>query len=64
MNESDADIPFTAEEQGVANIASAILHRYDDLPASDDEFEERSDDEDPIVPEPVVTDAPADPGEN
>ncbi|KAF7357585.1 hypothetical protein MSAN_01354900 [Mycena sanguinolenta] len=58
----DADLPLAAEEQGVANIASAILQRYDDLPASDDEFYERSDDElDQQVPlEPIVSDAPTD----
>ncbi|KAF8180489.1 hypothetical protein K438DRAFT_1908238 [Mycena galopus ATCC 62051] len=55
----DADIPLTAEEQGVANIASALLHRYDELPASDDEFDERSDEEDHLdPPEPIVTDVP------
>ncbi|KAJ6537261.1 hypothetical protein DFH09DRAFT_1091099 [Mycena vulgaris] len=58
MND-DAEIPLTAEQQGIANIASAMLHRYDELPASDDEFEERSDAEDADIPEPVVPEAPA-----
>ncbi|KAK7006328.1 hypothetical protein R3P38DRAFT_3366987 [Favolaschia claudopus] len=56
----DTEIPLSAEEQGVAAIASAILHRYDDLPASDDEFEERSEDGYPPDPssEPSATEAP------
>ncbi|KAJ6475841.1 hypothetical protein DFH09DRAFT_1109101 [Mycena vulgaris] len=61
MND-DAEIPLIAEQQGIANIASAMLHRYDELPASDDEFEERSDAEDADIPEPVVPEAPAGPG--
>ncbi|KAJ6543258.1 hypothetical protein DFH09DRAFT_1249389 [Mycena vulgaris] len=60
MND-DAEIPLTAEQQGIANIASAMLHRYDELPASDDEFEERIDAEDVDIPEPVVPEAPAGP---
>ncbi|KAJ7352149.1 hypothetical protein DFH08DRAFT_1077903 [Mycena albidolilacea] len=36
------ELPLTAEEQGVANITSAILHRYDVLPDSDDDFESPS----------------------
>ncbi|KAJ6503754.1 hypothetical protein C8R45DRAFT_924099 [Mycena sanguinolenta] len=55
----DTDIPLSAAEQGIANIASAILHRYDEVPASDDEFEERSDDENYSVPEPVVPEFPS-----
>ncbi|KAJ6521633.1 hypothetical protein DFH09DRAFT_1251092 [Mycena vulgaris] len=61
MND-DAEIPLIAEQQGIANIASAMLHRYDESPASDDEFEERSDAEDADIPEPVVPEAPAGPG--
>ncbi|KAF7371201.1 hypothetical protein MSAN_00755600 [Mycena sanguinolenta] len=57
----DTDIPLNAEEQAVANIASAILLRYDDLPPSDDEFDERSDDETNLedTAEPIVTNEPA-----
>jgi hypothetical protein len=60
----DTDLPLTAEEQAVANISSAILHRYDELPASDDDFDERSEDENHqnTQSEPVVTDVPAEPG--
>ncbi|KAK7006455.1 hypothetical protein R3P38DRAFT_3282730 [Favolaschia claudopus] len=62
----DTEIPLSAEEQGVAAIASAILHRYDDLPASDDEFEERSEDGYPPDPssEPFATEAPLRPDES
>lgn len=60
----DADIPLIAEEQGVANIATAILHRCDELPASDDEYEERSDNGNPTVPESVVPDFPSGTGAN
>jgi hypothetical protein len=60
----DADIPFSAEEQGAPNIASAILHHYDELPASDNEFEERSDDGNFTVPEPVVPEFPSGTGRN
>ncbi|KAJ7246704.1 hypothetical protein C8J57DRAFT_1438159 [Mycena rebaudengoi] len=42
----DADIPLTLEQQAVASIARGILERMDDLPMSDEEYEERSDDED------------------
>ncbi|KAJ7884384.1 hypothetical protein B0H14DRAFT_2564436 [Mycena olivaceomarginata] len=49
----DADIPLIAEEQGVANIATAILHCCDELP------EERSDNGNPTVPESVVPDFPS-----
>lgn len=63
MND-DTEIPLSAEQQGVANIASAILQRYDELPASDDEWEERSDAENADMPEPLVPDAPAGPGMN
>ncbi|KAJ7290654.1 hypothetical protein C8J57DRAFT_1213292 [Mycena rebaudengoi] len=42
----DADIPLTLEQQAVASIARGILERIDDLPMSDEEYEERSEDED------------------
>lgn len=57
----DTEIPLTAEQQAVAHIAGAILQRYDDLP-SDDEQEERSDDEDHGVEEPIAPNVPAGPG--
>jgi hypothetical protein len=60
----DTEIPLAPEEQGVANIASAILQRYDKLPASDDDFDERSDDEDPSIPEPIVPDFTSGTGTN
>ncbi|KAJ7477762.1 hypothetical protein B0H11DRAFT_2234437 [Mycena galericulata] len=50
--DEDIILQLTAEQQGVADIAGAILHRYDELPESDEEFEERSEDERAEIPEP------------
>ncbi|KAF8187836.1 hypothetical protein K438DRAFT_1907474 [Mycena galopus ATCC 62051] len=50
----EGHLSFSAEQQAVASIAEAILESYGDLPISDDEFEERSDNEEPIPDEPQV----------
>ncbi|KAJ7135127.1 hypothetical protein C8R46DRAFT_1362251, partial [Mycena filopes] len=51
----DGDLSLSADEQAVASISAAILERYTELPLSDDEFEERSDDEEQAPNEPEVS---------
>jgi hypothetical protein len=50
----EGDLSLSADQQAVASIAEAILERFADLPMSDDEFEERSDDEEAPSNEPEV----------
>ncbi|KAF8173028.1 hypothetical protein K438DRAFT_1940336 [Mycena galopus ATCC 62051] len=64
IGDDEADIPMTAEEQAVAQIASGILQRFDELPGSDDELEERSVASDDHLEEPLVPEIPTSPGEN
>ncbi|KAJ7659052.1 hypothetical protein DFH06DRAFT_906935, partial [Mycena polygramma] len=51
----DAHLSFSADEEAVASLAEAILERFDDPGMSEDEFEERSDDEQPVPDEPKVS---------
>ncbi|KAJ7869102.1 hypothetical protein B0H14DRAFT_3083946 [Mycena olivaceomarginata] len=50
----EGDLSLSADQQAVASIAEAILECFADLPMSDNEFEERSDDEEAPSNEPEV----------
>ncbi|KAJ7157732.1 hypothetical protein C8R46DRAFT_1355172 [Mycena filopes] len=50
----EGDFAMSADQQAVASISEAILGRFAELPMSDDEFEERSDSEEPTSNEPEV----------
>lgn len=50
----EGNLSLSADQQAVASIAEAMLERISDLPMSDDELEERSDDEEPPANEPEV----------
>ncbi|KAJ7312336.1 hypothetical protein DFH08DRAFT_822382 [Mycena albidolilacea] len=51
---SEGNLSLSADQQAVASIAEAILARFADLPMSDDEFAEWSDDEETPSNEPEV----------
>ncbi|KAJ7145018.1 hypothetical protein C8R46DRAFT_1232351 [Mycena filopes] len=53
---NEGNLAPSADQQAVAAISQGILERFDELPRSDDEFEERSDEEPEVVNEPHIAD--------
>lgn len=51
---NEGNLSLSADQQAVAQIAEGILGRFDELPMSDDEFEERSEGEEEAQNEPEV----------
>ncbi|KAJ7927083.1 hypothetical protein B0H13DRAFT_2312862 [Mycena leptocephala] len=55
---NEGNLSLSADQQAVASLSQAILERFDDLPMSDDEFDEHSDEEPELPNEPEVSAIP------
>jgi hypothetical protein len=51
---NEGNLSLSADQEAVASLSLAILERFDELPMSDDEVDERSDEETELPDEPEV----------